>query len=184
YTFALKQPENGKSATFTNDWGAYTADDKAVVKGIYISMRDHTIGDAAHTDQTHASSWATLRQKTLNEQVNYFNPRGATSPEVTPESIADMIRWNQDHLRQNPALATYRSAEVLSTPENVQSVIDRTINWVNQIRHAEQSRATSEGPLVRERRAEQGYKGRPEGYSLDVEHIAMDAEYEENKRPG
>jgi hypothetical protein len=128
------------------------------------------------------SIWGKLDAKADSDRINATNARNATSEYNTREYIDEATRWYQDFLKQNPQSSKAKQTYQIGSEDGIQSVVNRAYERAQAIGNFEQARAASPEELAsREQRAALGYTARPEGISLDMEHIIMDATAEENK---
>lgn len=128
------------------------------------------------------STWNKLTAKADSDRINAENPRNALSEYNTRQYIEEATRWYQDHLKQNPQTAKAKSAYVIKTEAGIEKVVDLASQRAQEIKRYEQERQSSSEETARQKEREAlGYKGRPEGIALDMEHIIMDATQEHNK---
>ena|GEM_PF-1469660 len=128
------------------------------------------------------STWDRLAAKADSDRINDANPRNAVSEYNTREYIDEATRWYQNHLQQNPQTAKAKSAYIIKGEDGINKVVDLAYQRAQEIKHFEEGRQASPQKLQRQgERMALGYTGRPEGISLDMEHIIMDATQEHNK---
>jgi hypothetical protein len=180
--------------------GAYKAiQDRTIgdiISGTHLDNAPDTLAAYAHNPMTiehlnefnqydavrQENIWAKLDAKNNSDRVNVANPRNAVSEYNTREYVEEATRWSQDHLRQNPQASKSKQAYLIGSEDGIERVIDRAYDRAQVIKNFEETRAASDTEQARrEDRVAKGYTGRPEGVSLDMEHIIMDATAEENK---
>lgn len=140
------------------------------------------ISDLAVFDEYETLRRAATTRK-LNEiyegsLVNKDNRKSSLNEEFANERfVRQLLEEYQAFLAQNPAIAAVKSAYVLK-PEQFQLAVDRTMAALKKIADFERARLASDAEVSnRQERARKGYTGRPEGVTLDVDHVMMDAIY-------
>lgn len=148
-----------------------------------------TIKSADLFDQYESLRKESIYKKLLakREIINVDNKRSAYSESATREYVEKSLREYQDYLSQNPEMARIKKAYILNGEDAIQEAIYKVMSAVEKVRSFELQRMQEEeepNSDTREKRANTGYTGQPEGVALDMEHFIIDAIQEVNKKKG
>lgn len=210
YRFVLKRSKDRSGLTFKNP-ANYDANDHLAIAGIQQSLADKSIiglmtetavkpeeasdalrpllnSPAEINTRELFDEYDNLRTKALAEAllakrviINKENKKSSVSEYATPEYIERIIREYLDYLAQNPEFAKVKAAYVIPQ-ENIQVAIEQTIATLMKIAEYEKARVVApESAGAVATRILMGYRGRPEGVALDIEHIMLDTLYSLNK---
>lgn len=122
-----------------------------------------------------------LIEKRNDLRINKDNRKSATSEFATEEYVRSTIQSLQDELAQNPEKAKVKAGYIL-TPDKIDAVVEKTMAAITSIAAFERRREYDPAEIDNKReRARLGYRGRPEGVALDIDHIILDAIKDVNK---
>jgi len=72
YTFTLHRAESGKDLEFTNNYGAFTSEDKSIVKALSCASK-RSLGEILSHESPAETTWLKLKELTAAEQINRSN---------------------------------------------------------------------------------------------------------------
>jgi hypothetical protein len=205
YRFVLKRGAKDNGLNFTNPDREYSEEEKFIISGVQKGIMDKGIleilsqfdesdfdedlkpfldnpGQITDLDtfqrfnkQRTSSLWKRLLERHDEDKLNTENKKNAYSEYANPEFVDRTIREYQAYLRANPQMMAIKKSYVLQE-EQIPAVLDKVMQMIETVKTYETERHSS--AVEKERQADRvrlGYKGRPEGVSLDIEHFIIDA---------